>query len=140
MDNEEKIKISDIFLEKLTFNFSFISRKYSVEYKNLSKDNARIVLNKLVNASKLGYEVLLEQNNAECITPKEMRESMMSIPNEFNQTGRCDKCSKNYFVIKGSGIRIIGKINPISNIFYILAIDTKYELYDHGDHKGRNRH
>lgn len=44
MDNEEKIKISDIFLEKLTFNFSFISRKYSVEYKNLSKGNKRFII------------------------------------------------------------------------------------------------
>lgn len=47
---------------------------------------------------------------------------------------------KNYFVIKGAGLRIAAKINPISNRFYILAIDTKFELYDHGDHKGNHRH
>lgn len=140
MDNEEKIKISDIFLEKLTFNFSFISKKYSIEHKNFSKNIAKAVLKKLVNASESGYEVLLEHNNAETIAPKKVRESMMSIPNEFYTSGRDKKCSKVYYVIKGPNLRIIGKINPSSNIFYILAIDTKFELYNHGDHKGRNRH
>lgn len=139
MDKEQIIKVSDVFLKKLTFNFSFISEKYSVEYKNLSKDNARVVLNKLVNASKFGYEVLLEQNNAECIQPEDMKKTMMSVPEEFYKTGRDGKCSKSYYVIKGSDIRIIGKINQHSNIFYILAIDTKFELYDHGDHKGVHR-
>lgn len=139
MHNKDIIKISDTFLEKLTFNFSFISKNYSVDYKNLDKNNARSVLKKLVKASCVDYEVLLEQDNIEYIPKEKMREDMMSIPSEFKITGRYDKCSTNYVVIKGSDLRIIGKINPISKIFYILAIDANFELYDHGDHKGVHR-
>ena len=139
MHNKDIIKISDTFLEKLTFNFSFISKNYSVDYKNLDKSNARSVLKKLVKASCVDYEVLLEQNNIEYIPKEKMREDMMSIPPEFKRTGRYDKCSTNYVVIKGSDLRIIGKINPISKIFYILAIDVNFELYDHGNHKGAHR-
>lgn len=139
MHNKDIIKISDTFLEKLTFNFSFISKSYSVDSKKFDKNKAKNVLKKLVEASSVDYEVLLELNNIESIPKKEIREKMMSIPSEFKRTGRYDKCSTNYVVIKGSDLRIIGKINPISKIFYILAIDANFELYDHGDHKGVHR-
>lgn len=139
MNSKDQIQVSDKFLEKLTFNFSFISKSYSVDSKNVDKNKARNVLKKLVEASSVDYEVLLELNNIESIPKKEIREKMMSIPSEFKKTGRFDKCSTNYLVIKGSDLRIIGKINPHTRIFYILAIDTDFELYDHGNHKGVHR-
>lgn len=139
MDNQNKIEISDVFLEKISFNFSFISKNYSVDYKNLNSKIARSVLEKLKESSKYGYEMLLRQNYVETLKPEEIRESMMAISADFYTSGRYDKCSSNYVIIKGGKFRIIGKVNPKSNIYYALAIDTDFELYDHGDHKGNNR-
>jgi len=52
------------------------------------------------------------------------------IHSEFMTSGRFDQCVKGYCVFRIANMgRVIGKLN--NNMFYVLAIDTQFELYKH---------
>ncbi|EGD28208.1 hypothetical protein HMPREF5505_0193 [Lactobacillus delbrueckii subsp. lactis DSM 20072] len=54
----------------------------------------------------------------------------LSINPFFSSSGRLEECGDVYWVFRlNDKGRVIGKINR--NIFYILAIDTKFNLYKH---------
>ncbi|MBS9337330.1 hypothetical protein G6R30_02490 [Fructobacillus sp. S1-1] len=51
-------------------------------------------------------------------------------PEEFIQTEREKECDDKFCVVRISKKgRLIGKLN--GNLFYVLAVDTKFDLYDH---------
>ncbi|EFR61246.1 hypothetical protein LBJG_01772 [Lactobacillus jensenii 1153] len=54
----------------------------------------------------------------------------LRIKQEFKTSGRYDECDDDYWVFRLSKKgRVIGKISD--NIFYILAVDPKFDLYKH---------
>ncbi|MBS9335580.1 hypothetical protein G6R27_06005 [Fructobacillus sp. M1-10] len=49
---------------------------------------------------------------------------------EFSNTERERECDDKFCVVRISDKgRLIGKMN--GNLFYVLAVDTKFDLYDH---------
>lgn len=129
--SEDKIVIRKYQDQRLTFNFSFLTgdKTYNLSkcdrkvksklverIENLSQEDVTAVLNRT-------KEVGLEKIPNDEITG-------LRIHNVFKDT-RENECNKDFWVFRLSKLgRVIGKMNK--NIFYILAIDTKFKLYDHG--------
>ena len=54
----------------------------------------------------------------------------LRVNQEFKDSGRYNECEDDYWIFRLSTKgRVIGKIS--NNIFYILAVDPKFDLYKH---------
>lgn len=119
---------------RLTFNFSFLTE--DIDY-NLSKKNKH--LNNKVKLKLLDKIKLLSEEDMALLFCKSKEQGLELLPeaqvslkinNEFKNSSRYDKCKDGFFVFRLNKLgRVIGKID--NSIFYILAIDTKFELYKH---------
>ncbi|MFR0551017.1 hypothetical protein [Ligilactobacillus salivarius] len=131
-DKNQTIKIKKYRDLKLTFNFSFLTKdkKYNLSKSNgIDKDVRLKILEKVHELSQINLsDVYLESKIHGFEKLAEI--PWMKVHSDFLNTGRFHDCSNGYWVFRLSKKgRVIGKIN--NNIFYILAIDTKFNLYDH---------
>ena len=129
--SEDKIVIRKYQDQRLTFNFSFLTADKTY---NLSKCDKK-VKSKLVERIEN-----LSQEDVTAVLNRKKEVGLEKIPNDeinglrvhnvFKDT-RESECNKGFWVFRLSKLgRVIGKMNK--NIFYILAIDTKFRLYNHG--------
>ncbi|QHJ76639.1 MAG: hypothetical protein [Bacteriophage sp.] len=115
--------------DRMSFNFSFLTNDRQFNLDTLQPVNHKKLLNKLKllsahNVTKV--KLLPKEQGIEFI---ESLKKSITIT-EFKSSGRFDECDNNYCVFRISNVgRVIGKIN--NNLFYVLAIDTKFSLYDH---------
>lgn len=129
-----KINITGYTLKRLSFNLSFISDKYSINEKNINAKMGRMLLKKMYRVSQQDYEELLldPQNGIETLSEEKVHVDKMKLNVEFQSSGRESQCAPRYALLKTSDARFIGKINTKTKVFYVLAVDTDYSLYDHG--------
>ena len=129
--SEDKIVIRKYQDQRLTFNFSFLTADKTY---NLSKCDKK-VKSKLVERIEN-----LSQEDVTAVLNRKKEVGLEKIPNDeinglrvhnvFKDT-RESECNKDFWVFRLSKLgRVIGKMKK--NIFYILAIDTKFRLYNHG--------
>lgn len=115
--------------DKMSFNFSFLTNDKQFNLDTLQPVNHKKLLNKLqlLSAHNITKVKLLPREQG--IEFIESLNKSITIT-EFRSSGRFDECDNNYcvFRISNNG-RVIGKLN--NNLFYVLAIDTKFSLYDH---------
>lgn len=115
--------------DRMSFNFSFLTNDKQFNLDKLQPVNHKKLLNKLKllsahNVTKV--KLLPKEQGIEFI---ESLKKSITIT-EFQSSGRFDECDNNYCVFRISNVgRVIGKLN--NNLFYVLAIDTKFSLYDH---------
>ncbi|WP_056995600.1 hypothetical protein [Limosilactobacillus equigenerosi] len=118
---------------RLTFNFSFLTEEKGF---NLNKNNGVSREARLKLLEKIQF--LSVQDKADIMMlPKEtglerLHESYVDlrVHGDFINSGRNELCGDKYWIFRLNKLgRVIGKID--NEVFYILAIDTKFKLYKH---------
>lgn len=127
----QMIKVKRYQHQRLTFNFSFITPDKKYNLKNQEKKTKLKLIQILESLSQEDKVALLargKNNGLEKIPENEIR-SLRLHPEFKNE--RIADCEDDFWIFRLSkGGRVIGKINR--NVFYILAVDTKFKLYNHG--------
>lgn len=119
---------------RLAFNFSFLTgmTQYSLKKSNKNVNN-KIRLKLLEKITALSEEdkiIILNRSKEQGLELMPEEEVRLRVNQEFKDTGRYDECDDNYWIFRLSKKgRVIGKISD--NIFYILAVDPKFDLYKH---------
>ena len=121
--------------ERLAFNFSFLTKdsQYNLDKrgKNVNKTVKLKLIERICALSTEDKVIILGRPKEQGLELLPEREVSFTLNSEFKSSGRLKECDEGYWVFrlstKGRGI---GKIND--NIFYLLAIDPKFELYNHG--------
>lgn len=119
---------------RLAFNFSFLTNdtQYSLKKNNRYVDNKiRLkLLEKIAILSEEDKILILNRPKEQGLELMPEEQIRIRVNQEFKNSGRCDECDDDYWVFRLSKKgRVIGKIS--NNIFYILAIDPKFDLYKH---------
>lgn len=122
-------KLEDFKPEYVQFNFSFITKheKYNLE----NNDSIHtLLLEKIYYLSSMDWVQVLalrKEQGIETLSSHALKK--FTIPPEFKDR-RDDYCTDKFFVfrLRNQG-RVIGKM--IDKTFYILAIDTTFDLYKH---------
>lgn len=119
---------------RLAFNFSFLT---DFTQYNLKKNNKNV--DKKIRLKLLEKIFILSQEDKVLVLGYPKAQGLESIPEdqvslrinqEFKDSGRYNECEDDYWVFRLSTKgRVIGKIS--NNIFYILAVDPKFDLYKH---------
>ncbi|MDO3394050.1 hypothetical protein [Ligilactobacillus sp. 110_WCHN] len=129
--SEDKIVIRKYQDQRLTFNFSFLTADKAYNLTKCDKKVKSKLIERIENLSQEDVTAVLNRTKEvglEKIPNDEI--TGLRIHNVFKDT-RESECNKDFWVFRLSSLgRVIGKMNK--NIFYILAIDTKFKLYDHG--------
>lgn len=115
----------------MTFNFSFITpnKKYNLKSQE-KKIKLKLIqiLESLSQEDKVALLARGKNNGLEKIPENEIRS--LRLHPEF-KTERIADYEDDFWIFRLSKDgRVIGKINR--NVFYILAVDTKFKLYNHG--------
>jgi hypothetical protein len=119
---------------RFTFNFSFITsdKKYSLSGR--SKTDAKVhkkLLEKIEALSKEDKAVIMGLTKEQGIEAIPVDEVKFRLNREFISSQRSKDGGDLYWVFRLNTLgRVIGKI--YDNIFYVLAIDTTFDAYDHG--------
>ncbi|MCT3341652.1 hypothetical protein EFP49_02305 [Lactobacillus johnsonii] len=119
---------------RLAFNFSFLTN--ATQY-NLKKNNKNVnnkirlkLLEKIATLSEEDKVLILNRPKDQGLELLPEEQVKLRINQEFKDSGRYEECDDNYWVFRLSKKgRVIGKISD--NIFYILAVDPKFDLYKH---------
>lgn len=119
---------------RLAFNFSFLTN--ATQY-NLKKNNKNVnnkirlkLLEKIATLSEEDKVLILNRSKDQGLELLPEEQVKLRINQEFKDSGRYEECDDNYWVFRLSKKgRVIGKISD--NIFYILAVDPKFDLYKH---------
>lgn len=119
---------------RLAFNFSFLTN--ATQY-NLKKNNKNVnnkirlkLLEKIATLSEEDKVLILNRPKEQGLELLPEEQVKLRINQEFKDSGRYEECDDNYWVFRLSKKgRVIGKISD--NIFYILAVDPKFDLYKH---------
>lgn len=119
---------------RLAFNFSFLTN--TTQY-NLKKNNKNVnnkirlkLLEKIATLSEEDKILILNRSKEQGLELMPEEQVKLRINQEFRTSGRYDECDDDYWVFRLSKKgRVIGKISD--NIFYILAVDPKFDLYKH---------
>ena len=117
---------------RLAFNFSFLTedRQYNIKSKRLEKTVQLKLLERIAALSERDKASILALPKEQGLEQLSKDELSLRINQEFVNSGRLDECENHYWVFRLSKKgRAIGKI--CDNIFYILAIDPKFDLYKH---------
>lgn len=118
-----------ILVERIVFNFSFVTSKKGYGLDNLDGKTLKKlfeVMQKLSSEKLTIVKTWPRQDGIEVID--KLKYSVIS--SEFDNSERSKKCLDGYRVFRISKLgRVIGKM--YENTFYILAIDTRFNLYDH---------
>lgn len=129
--NKKDIIIKHYSDLRMTFNFSFITKTSRYDLKHI--DNKKVkdaLLKKIEELSGFDKTTLLSLKKKQGLERIEEND----LSRTFKKSGVFHKrekdCLAGYWVFRISSLgRVLGKINQ--NIFYILAIDTHFDLYDH---------
>lgn len=116
------------------FNFSFLTRdkRYNLDKNNnsIDKNVQAKLLEKIEKLSIEEISVVLGWAKEQGLEQLPDNVVSLSINPFFSSSGRLEEYGDVYWVFRlNDKGRVIGKINR--NIFYILAIDTKFNLYKH---------
>lgn len=130
-----KHEIRSAHKEYLTFNFSFLSDDPD---HNLDKNNKTInkrvrlkLLEKIANLSSRNIVEVLNLRREEGFERIDEDQVSISVNKKFIQSKRHLECDDGYWIFRLNDLgRVIGRKNE--NIYYLLAIDTKFEMYSHG--------
>lgn len=131
LDGKHEIKRTH--KEYLTFNFSFLTKnsKYNLD-KNSKQINKKVRLKLLEKISILSEKTIVEvlslrrEEGLERIDEDQVK---ISVNPEFLKS-RDKECDGGYWIFRLNQLgRVIGKKN--GNIYYLLAIDTGFEMYKH---------
>ena len=104
---------------------------------NLKKNNKNVnnkirlkLLEKIATLSEEDKVLILNRPKDQGLELLPEEQVKLRINQEFKDSGRYEECDDNYWVFRLSKKgRVIGKISD--NIFYILAVDPKFDLYKH---------
>lgn len=119
---------------RLAFNFSFLT---SATQYNLKKNNKNVnnkirlkLLEKIATLSEEDKILVLNRPKEQGLELMPEEQVKLRVNQEFKDSGRYDECDDDYWVFRLSKKgRVIGKISD--NIFYIQAVDPKFDLYKH---------
>lgn len=119
---------------RLSFNFSFMTK---ANHYNLDKNNNHVdekirlkLLEKIMSLSEADKVVIANRHKSQGLELIPEDQVKLQVNSEFKSSGRYDDCEDDYWFFRLSKKgRVIGKISE--NIFYILAIDPKFDLYKH---------
>lgn len=128
---KDKLVIKKYQDQRLTFNFSFLTEDKNYNLCQCNKQVRSKLVEKIESLSQEDTVAILgrkKETGLEKIPNDEI--TKLRVHNVFKDT-RENECNKDFWVFRLSKLgRVIGKMNK--NIFYILAIDTKFKLYNHG--------
>lgn len=130
-----KHEIKRVHKEYLTFNFSFLTKDSDYNLDKSSKTiDKRVRLKLLERITDLSSKDIVEVLNLrreegfERIDEKQVK---ISVNQAFIQSKRHLECDDGYWIFRLNKLgRVIGMKN--GNIYYLLAIDTKFKMYNHG--------
>lgn len=130
-NSEEKIVIKKYNDQRLTFNFSFLTNDNKYNLVNCDKRVKSKLIEKIENLSQEDKVAILGREKEKGLEKLPSNAiTKLRIHSTFKNT-RGKECGEFFWVFRLANLgRVIGKMNK--NIFYILAIDTKFKLYDHG--------
>ena len=98
--------------------------------KNVNNKNRLKLLEKIATLSEEDKVLILNRSKDQGLELLPEEQVKLRINQEFKDSGRYEECDDNYWVFRLSKKgRVIGKISD--NIFYILAVDPKFDLYKH---------
>lgn len=130
----DRSKIARARHDRFVFNFSFLTK--DKDY-NLSKDsksvNSKVKVKLLERIEALSQEektVVLNLPREQGLERLPEEEVSIRVNAEFRSSGRWEECNHYFWIFRLNKLgRVIGTIND--NVFYILAIDTKFDTYKH---------
>lgn len=119
--------------DRFAFNFSFLTKdqKYSLAGMRRSggKAHQKLVekIEFLSQADKVEIYHLPRESGLEKLPADQVQ---LRLNPEFTATHRDDGLADVYWIFRLNKLgRVLGKIND--NIFYVMAVDTKFDLYAH---------
>lgn len=127
-----KAPIKKHHVSRLAFNFSFLTQEkdYNLKSKKLSKDIRLKLLERISSLSEDDKVLVMNRPKEQGLESLPEESINLHINSNFKDSGRYDECDEHYWVFRLSKKgRVIGKISD--NIFYILAVDPKFDLYKH---------
>lgn len=127
-----KVSLPDsVKYEKIIFNFSFLMDNKNFNIDGLQSDMHKILLDTMVRLSIddfINIKALPKKQGLEVIPAYSFKKSPMT--SKFLNTHRGKFYKDQYWVFRLSNrARVIGVMNK--TIFYILAIDTQFKMYNH---------
>lgn len=129
-DKKISLKERTVVAEKFTFNFSFITTRKEYNIRNCEPKVKKKLLEKLESLSSddiVAIMALPREQGMEIMSENEVN---ISPNSDFISSGRAKKAHDGYYIFRLNTLgRVIGKV--IENVFYIIAIDTKFDLYKH---------
>lgn len=129
-DKKVSLKERNVVAEKFTFNFSFITNKKDYDISHREPKVKKKLLDKLEFLSSHDIVAIMALPKEQGIEIMAEDDVDISPNSDFISSGRADKAQDGYYIFRLNQLgRVIGKV--IENIFYITAIDTKFDLYKH---------
>lgn len=128
-----KQEISSHKVSRLAFNFSFFTKDkdYNLNSKLITHKVKNKLLEKILSLSEEDKVIILNRSKEQGLELLPEDEVNLRVNPEFKSSGRFANCEEDYWIFRLNKLgRVVGKINK--NIFYILAIDVKFDLYNHG--------
>lgn len=119
--------------QRLAFNFSFVTanRKYNFSGKHFDKHVKNKFVEKMIRLSTDDLVTVLgwpKESGVENLPDQAVK---LALNAEFVASGRAATCLAGMWIFRlAKSGRVIGKIKGTT--FYILAIDTTFDLYQHG--------
>lgn len=129
---ETKVSLIErqVVAERFTFNFSFITNKKEYDISHREPRVKKKLLEKLEFLSSNDMVAIMALPREKGIEIMAENDVKISPHTDFIGSGRADKSQDGYYIFRLNKLgRVVGKV--IENIFYITAIDTKFDLYEH---------
>ncbi|AYM02129.1 hypothetical protein [Levilactobacillus yiduensis] len=119
--------------QRLAFNLSFVTsnRKYNFSGKHFDKSIKNKFVEKMIRLSNDDLVTILGWSKESGIENLPDHIVKLAVNSEFVASGRAATCLTGMWIFRlAKSGRVIGKIKGTT--FYVLAIDTTFDLYQHG--------
>lgn len=123
-----KVEVKEDWKTRISFNFSYLVSNKKYNHKSLEFKAHKKLLNKLYILSTTDFVTVKSWKKEEGFETLEIKK--LKPPTDFTNSIRGEKAGKEYWVFRISTMgRVVCK--RINTTFYIIAIDTTFDLYDH---------
>ncbi|MFD1455028.1 hypothetical protein ACFQ44_04905 [Levilactobacillus lanxiensis] len=119
--------------DRFAFNFSFVTQndKYGFSGKHFDKTIKNKFVEKLIRLSTADLVTVFGWPKSMGLENMAESDVKLAVNPAFERSGRQQNCLAGMWIFRlAKSGRVIGKIN--GTIFYVLAVDTTFDLYKHG--------
>lgn len=113
---------------KISFNFSYLVSDKKYNHTQLEHKVRKKLIEKLCILSTEDFVVIKSWSKDQGF--EKMPITKLKPPSSFISSGRDDKAGEDFWVFR---LNMLGRVicKRIETTFYIIAIDTTFDLYDH---------